>query len=231
MKTFYLAIIALSFSTLSVYAQDIITFKTGDEVKAKVEEVGTSEIVYKKFDNPTGVKYSVSKSDVFMIVYENGQKEVFKTTNVEAPKNTNQQPNEKLSPISLVGNKFIMNTKILRRDKVEEIFLNSANKNCITLYHEGNRSYSSGKKLFVWGLVLGIGGVVIGASSPIDNNTNSSTGMTTTTSSNTGPEDAIRAVALGVGLVGWGMFGYSFVLKSRSNKKFKEAVSLYNAAF
>jgi hypothetical protein len=56
---------------------DIITFKNGDEVKAIVTEVGTSEVKYKKCDNKNGPLYTMKKSDVFMIKYANGSKDFF----------------------------------------------------------------------------------------------------------------------------------------------------------
>lgn len=56
---------------------DVITFKNGEEVKAIVTEVGTSEIKYKKCDNLNGPVYSVKKSEVFMIKYANGSKDFF----------------------------------------------------------------------------------------------------------------------------------------------------------
>ncbi|MEO5569693.1 MAG: hypothetical protein ABIT08_02600 [Bacteroidia bacterium] len=63
--------------------QDVIIMKTGDEIKSKVLEVGSNEIKYKKADNIDGPAYSVAKSDVFMIKYENGTKDVF--NNEKAP--------------------------------------------------------------------------------------------------------------------------------------------------
>lgn len=64
------------------YAQDIITFKTGEEIKVKIIEIGLNEIKYKKADtsesNPT---YLVYKSAVLMIKYENGTKDIFNDTN------------------------------------------------------------------------------------------------------------------------------------------------------
>lgn len=58
-------------------AQDIITLKTGEEIKAKVNEVELNVIKYTKFDNQTGPIYTIYKADVFMIKYENGSKDVF----------------------------------------------------------------------------------------------------------------------------------------------------------
>ena len=40
-------------------------------------EVGTSEVKYKKLDNLNGPDFSILKSDLLMIKYENGTKEDF----------------------------------------------------------------------------------------------------------------------------------------------------------
>ncbi len=70
-------LIITSFMTLCLNAQDYITKKTGDDIKAKVLEITTSEIKYKKFDNLDGPTYSISKSEILMIRYENGTKDIF----------------------------------------------------------------------------------------------------------------------------------------------------------
>jgi len=77
----------LIFNALS--AQDLIIKKNGDEISAKIQEVGVTEIKYKKADNPDGPLFSMMKTDVFMIKFENGTKEVINsqvTTNT--PTNT-----------------------------------------------------------------------------------------------------------------------------------------------
>jgi len=58
-------------------AQDIITKTNGDEIKAKVTEIGIDDVKYNRFDNLTGPVYSVKKSEIFMITYEDGSKDVF----------------------------------------------------------------------------------------------------------------------------------------------------------
>jgi hypothetical protein len=58
-------------------AQDLITKKTGEDIKAKVLEVTTSEIKYKKFDNVNGPTFTISKTELLMIRYENGTKDMF----------------------------------------------------------------------------------------------------------------------------------------------------------
>ena len=79
MKFFkFFMVLAVCLSPLFASAQDVITLKSGDEIQAKVTEVGQTEVKYKRFDNPDGPTYTVNKSDIFMVKYQNGQKDVFK---------------------------------------------------------------------------------------------------------------------------------------------------------
>jgi hypothetical protein len=55
----------------------MITKKNNEDIKAKVLEVTTSEIKFKKFENLDGPTFSLSKADVIMIRYENGTKDLF----------------------------------------------------------------------------------------------------------------------------------------------------------
>lgn len=79
----------------NIFSQDIILLKSGEEIKTKVQEVGIDKINYKKFENLTGPTYTVEKSKVFMITYENGAKDIFETKAVEpdkAVKNVIKEP-------------------------------------------------------------------------------------------------------------------------------------------
>jgi len=84
-----LAVIVISILSNVIIGQDIITKQDGDEIKAKVTEIGINEIKYKNFDNLNGPVYILNKSDVFMIKYENGEKEIIKaeSPNVVNPSN------------------------------------------------------------------------------------------------------------------------------------------------
>lgn len=59
------------------FSQDIIFLKNGDEIKASVSEIGTDVVKYKKFENLQGPDYALKKSEVFMIKYANGTKDIF----------------------------------------------------------------------------------------------------------------------------------------------------------
>jgi hypothetical protein len=76
----FLIIFGVAFNCKS---QDTIFQKNGETIKSQVIEVTQVEIKYKRFDNKTGPTYTLNKSDVTMIKYENGTKDVFNqaTTN------------------------------------------------------------------------------------------------------------------------------------------------------
>jgi hypothetical protein len=74
-KTFSLVfIMSLGFSSM---AQDIILKQDGAEIKAKVLEITDQHIKYKDFDFQNEPIRNINIPDVFMITYENGQKEIF----------------------------------------------------------------------------------------------------------------------------------------------------------
>ena len=68
------------FAFSNVKAQDMITLKTGDQIKCKVTEVGVSEIKYKKENTPDATVYVIDKSTVLVINYEDGSKDVINET-------------------------------------------------------------------------------------------------------------------------------------------------------
>ncbi len=74
-----LGALALMLLPKALIAQDKIHKTDKSVIDAKVLEISTSEIKYKKFSNPNGPAYIIPKLEVSMIVYENGEKEVYNT--------------------------------------------------------------------------------------------------------------------------------------------------------
>ena len=69
---------------------DNIILKNGNEISGNVLEITLTEIKYKKCDNLEGPTISVYKSDIFMIKYRNGKKDIISnldTKNKEYEKN------------------------------------------------------------------------------------------------------------------------------------------------
>lgn len=58
---------------------DVIIYKDGNEIKAKITEINTSEIRYKRCDFIDGPTFVEKQNKVFMIKYANGKSEMFKT--------------------------------------------------------------------------------------------------------------------------------------------------------
>jgi len=83
MKRILFVILTLGLFTTSIFSQDIITKKTGEDISAKISEVTQTEIKYKKFDYLEGPTFSVLKSEVLMIRYENGTKDIFNETTTQ----------------------------------------------------------------------------------------------------------------------------------------------------
>ncbi len=78
MKKTLLIAVAATMATFA-NAQDVIVMKNGDAILSKVQKITQTEIEYKKFSNPDGPVYTVAKSSVVSINYQNGEKEIIKT--------------------------------------------------------------------------------------------------------------------------------------------------------
>jgi hypothetical protein len=55
---------------------DVITLKNGNEISAKVQEISTNEIKYKKCNQDDSPLISIYKKEVLMVKYSNGEKEI-----------------------------------------------------------------------------------------------------------------------------------------------------------
>ena len=74
MKYILLFILFICSSNI-IKAQDTLSTRYGETILVKVIEVGTSEVKYKKIDNLNGPIFSMLKSDLLIIKYENGTSE------------------------------------------------------------------------------------------------------------------------------------------------------------
>lgn len=58
--------------------------KDGSKINGKVIEIGTENIKYNKQDSPNGPVYSVLKSDIIKIVFENGKTEIIQNISLKS---------------------------------------------------------------------------------------------------------------------------------------------------
>ena len=106
-RLIFTVLVLIVISITSVHAQDVIYKKNGEEIKAKVQKISELEIEYKKFENLEGPSYSIAKSIVLMIIYENGTKDIFaeKEETASNPTKTNLNPKQSNSVEKVEPNK------------------------------------------------------------------------------------------------------------------------------
>ena len=71
-----LSVIVLLFVVNTVFAQDQLFKKDNTKLDVKILEITPSEIKYKLFNYQTGPTITINKSDIALIVYQNGEHEV-----------------------------------------------------------------------------------------------------------------------------------------------------------
>jgi len=90
-KMLLILVTAIGFG-ITANAQDVILKQDGSEIKAKVLEITDQQIKYKEFDFQDGPIRNINVSEVFMITYENGKREIF-----NKPNETNTTPSKRQS--------------------------------------------------------------------------------------------------------------------------------------
>jgi len=159
---------------LGASAQDIIILKNGDEIKSLVQEIGVEYVKYKKFDNQSGPIYNVAITEIFMIKYQNGSKDVFNevTKSVEPNKPTYQEevakPAERKTEQAERTYNNLSNDLKNEFEKIgtnDKLMLSFFERNHFTNYYNRFNNTcnqrNSGKKLLAAGLVLSAGGFVM----------------------------------------------------------------------
>ena len=186
MKQTALILLAIIFNTTLSFSQDIITTKTGEDILAKIAEISKTEVKYRKYDNLDGPLYTMLKSDILMIRYENGSKEIFndEPSNAVSPSNPTLQPQGPLDTESSADK--------VNRDKL--LFASKAEKY--------RKRKSTGATLTVLGGVLFIVGVATLSNSSYNSTYN---GSYTTTSTTGNPEAGAYALLFGMGGLGAGI--------------------------
>lgn len=83
-KTIFFTTSLIWFSNFC-FSQDVIFKKDGSKVEAKIIEIGTLELKYKKISNIDGPSYAILKSDVLLVNYQNGTVEIFNNGGSQSP--------------------------------------------------------------------------------------------------------------------------------------------------
>lgn len=79
-------------------AQDVIVLQNADEIQVKVEAITQDQVTYRRWSNLGGPTYTINKSQIFYIKYQNGEKDVMTTMT-----NANRSRINKTTPIKFAG--------------------------------------------------------------------------------------------------------------------------------
>ena len=90
-RFFILALIAALCGSGAAHAQDILTLRSGEELKVVVSRVTQTDVMFKMYNDPQGSTFSYPKSQVTAIVYRDGRREVFNSQYNNQPQYSNQQ--------------------------------------------------------------------------------------------------------------------------------------------
>jgi len=145
------------FCALNLFGQDLIVTNSKEELKTKVVEIDEFLVKYKKFDFQEGPIFSIKKSDVFLIIYSNGSRELFNqnqvvdiSTDAQSIQNITSTENAKTNysqPTISINSP----TKISNGNSEKSSMVNSESR---TLFNKGEKFFG-----------IGIGtGVLLGSS-------------------------------------------------------------------
>lgn len=133
---FLFCISMLLFSSFAVLGQDILIKKNGDEFQCKVLELGPEKITYlykNANDSASFDTLRLLKSEVFMIRYANGSKDVFETAApVSTPSEYVQSSSELQVPesekIEIHGRRFYYQNRPIGKNRVMRLMRAEKNK-------------------------------------------------------------------------------------------------------
>jgi hypothetical protein len=178
MQRILLFFAVICIGSVSAFAQDIITLKNGEDIKAFVQDIEDANIKYKKFENPNGPNYLLKKSEVFMIKYANGTKDVFvdKSNSVEnkpippqpvsTTKTTAETTSLPFQQLIASGSK-VLKDGWLELDKTEVQKMMDINPNALSLYNQGIEKNRRANQFLASGISLTASGIVMLACSPL----------------------------------------------------------------
>ena len=106
MKKLFLLLLPVLMSIYS-YAQDIIVTKDAKKINAKIEEVASVEIKYKKADFLNGPTFVMPTSDILCIIFENDKVMVFEDKKLKDPKPEINLTREELEKYDAVPRKLV----------------------------------------------------------------------------------------------------------------------------
>lgn len=155
MKRLYLLTLTLLLS-VTAQAQDTIVLRSGDIKSVKVTEVSRSQVKYVLWDYQDGPVYVQETSDIFMVKYKNGTKEMYDQYNNEQQQNPNQST-DYYGYLKRDGARLYLDGLKIDASRAREILGNERYQTFVS----GNRQSSGGAFCVILGVASVIGGGMI----------------------------------------------------------------------
>jgi len=157
-KNLTLITILLAMS-VSVSAQDIITLRNGDEVRARIVEISNTELRFRLYEHPAGPVRVTPISEVFAITYEDGTREVFNPLTETRQAQAVFDPNLTSGMLTLNGVRVFQDGRRLSNSEVRHVM--ATNFGALTTFNRGRNQRVWGHVLaytgsFYFGLTLGM---------------------------------------------------------------------------
>lgn len=201
--------------TSDLFSQDVIFLSNGNEIEAKIIKIGDSEIEYKKWSNQEGPTYTEKTSNIFMIKYQNGEKEIIENKQNDVNKDTEvvAESNADLS-IQQIGNKlYYQGREINGEEDVLEIFKENNCNDAYNTYKDALGQYNAGKTCYWIGYPLFfVGGILTGVGFGAE-------------------EYTLLAIGAPMAAAGLPLFIAGYSIMSNASKKSREVLDTYNNHF
>ena len=157
LRNLIIVVILVMSTSIATYAQDIIVTTKAEKITAKVTEVDVDIVKYKQYDYQDGPTYTIKKSDIASIIYQNGQVTVF-----DQPQQGNKpQPTSMGSNNEDKGQDYAYFKYLDRDDDAMSDFLKKYDNESYQIFRKGEALGGVGKGLFIPGIIFTAVGVGI----------------------------------------------------------------------
>ena len=228
MKKCGLTLLVCVFCLSAAVAQDTLYKRNGDIIITKILEVNPEIVKYKNFSFLEGPIYSVAKSELFMIRYQNGLKDIF--LEEQSKPNDDYATDKKTSkptkfslgeitdnPISIDGYSYSIGYLNLHPKKVDQLLLNKNDKQISLMIHTAQNNKVTSRILSFAPIPLGIGAYATLLSGSLSSYNANATNYLTLAG-------VFTAAAIGTAIT-------ATVLNVKSKKLRSRAVALYNLKY
>ncbi len=157
----YIALVSILLLTaFTSKAQDTIIKRNNEKTAAKIIEINSTEIKFKRFDYPEGPVFTLKNWEIKYIIYANGVKELFENYPIPATAETSTKSNFSILP---AGEFYYYKGLIITEPDALDI-LKKVNDKKINLLVEKTREKKFMQKSFLYGgLAAGSLGVLTAA--------------------------------------------------------------------